>query len=641
MPRNLGIPNKNPNDLVTAAEFNTLVAAAEDSVVTRADLNIENVSNTSDANKPISIATQAALNNKQNNLGYNPENPNNKVVDLASPNHTTYPTTLAVSNAIFEAISDGDVVIVDADAATKGKIRLAGDLGGTADSPTVPGLATKQDILPLGTTSQYRRGDNTLATLSTDVVAEGTTNKYLTSTEKSKLSGISAGATVNDSDVNLKNRVNHTGTQSADTIIDGTTNKILTATERTKLSGIATGATANSADATLLSRASHTGTQSADTLTDGTTNKVYTATEKTKLAAIPTGATANDTDANLKNRANHTGTQSADTIVDGTTAKVFTTANQTKLSGIATAATANSTDANLRDRSTHTGTQAQSTITNLTTDLAAKQATLVSGTNINTINGGSLLAGVDIAVPILDGDNRLLIENLPDEIPLTNLQSENLDEKFNPDHTYIYDTGTLDESSNPVFKIGINYEGDAYRLLKILGFPIKAETILSKYQEAGGSDMISGLTLFSYIEITEEMTVNEILTYVRLAGVYTAAAGNNLSLYTFNPTTKVGTKVADTGELSGTFFASTGLKRAALTTPYVAQPGLYLIGTRWTASGTPGTVPRVLSRGFDTTNMATIDTGFKLSFQDSTNLAATVDMATLTHSQRSNWGGLN
>jgi hypothetical protein len=46
--------------------------------------------------------------------------------------------------------------------------------------------------------------------------------------------------------------------------------------------------------------------------------------------------------------------------------------------------------------STHT--HPQSDITNLTTDLAAKQATLVSGTNIKTINSESLLGGGDIAI---------------------------------------------------------------------------------------------------------------------------------------------------------------------------------------------------------------------------------------------------
>lgn len=57
-------------------------------------------------------------------------------------------------------------------------------------------------------------------------------------TNTAKLSGIATGATVNDTDANLKNRANHTGTQSADTITDGTTNKAYTATEKAKLASI-------------------------------------------------------------------------------------------------------------------------------------------------------------------------------------------------------------------------------------------------------------------------------------------------------------------------------------------------------------------------------------------------------------------
>ena len=106
---------------------------------------------------------------------------------------------------------------------------------------------------------------------------------------------------------------------SSDKLADGTTNGVYTLTERTKLAGIATGATANSTDAYLLNRTNHTGTESADVLTDGTTNKAFLATERTKLAGIATGATANSTDAYLLSRANHTGTQLAATISDFTT----------------------------------------------------------------------------------------------------------------------------------------------------------------------------------------------------------------------------------------------------------------------------------------------------------------------------------
>ena len=55
-----------------------------------------------------------------------------------------------------------------------------------------------------------------------DDLANGTTNKAYTNTEKTKLAGISAGATANDTDANLKNRANHTGTQTASTISDFT-----------------------------------------------------------------------------------------------------------------------------------------------------------------------------------------------------------------------------------------------------------------------------------------------------------------------------------------------------------------------------------------------------------------------------------
>lgn len=55
----------------------------------------------------------------------------------------------------------------------------------------------------------------------------------------------------NISAASLRDRSTHTGTQSADTLTDGTTNKAFLATERTKLAGIAAGATVNSSDATL------------------------------------------------------------------------------------------------------------------------------------------------------------------------------------------------------------------------------------------------------------------------------------------------------------------------------------------------------------------------------------------------------
>jgi hypothetical protein len=55
---------------------------------------------------------------------------------------------------------------------------------------------------------------------------------------------------------------------NADKLADGTTRKLLTATERTKLTGIAAGATANSTDAQLRDRSTHTGVQASSSISD-------------------------------------------------------------------------------------------------------------------------------------------------------------------------------------------------------------------------------------------------------------------------------------------------------------------------------------------------------------------------------------
>ncbi len=73
-------------------------------------------------------------------LGYTPENIANKQNSLTvDGTGVKYPTIDAVNAGL------SSVVIPDATTSVKGKIKLAGDLAGTADLPTVPGLATKAD----------------------------------------------------------------------------------------------------------------------------------------------------------------------------------------------------------------------------------------------------------------------------------------------------------------------------------------------------------------------------------------------------------------------------------------------------------------------------------------------------------------
>lgn len=102
----------------------------------------------------------------------------------------------------------------------------------------------KEPAITVGATTQYIRGDKSLATLNADVVPDGTTNKAYTATEKTKLGGVATGATVNDTDANLKNRANHTGSQAATTITEDSTHRFATDAEKTGWSATATSITA-------------------------------------------------------------------------------------------------------------------------------------------------------------------------------------------------------------------------------------------------------------------------------------------------------------------------------------------------------------------------------------------------------------
>lgn len=62
----------------------------------------------------------------------------------------------------------------DATTSSKGIVQLAGDLGGTATAPTVPGLASKEPTITAGTSGQYYRGDKSWQTL--DKAAVGLSN---------------------------------------------------------------------------------------------------------------------------------------------------------------------------------------------------------------------------------------------------------------------------------------------------------------------------------------------------------------------------------------------------------------------------------------------------------------------------------
>jgi hypothetical protein len=126
----------------------------------KTNLGLNNIDNTSDINKPISSATQSALNGKENAI--------NKSTNTAlGTSDVLFPTQNAVKTYVDNQVSLG---VVDATTTSKGKIQLGGDLAGTADAPTVPGLANKENAILAGTTSQYFRGDKSWQLLNKTVV---------------------------------------------------------------------------------------------------------------------------------------------------------------------------------------------------------------------------------------------------------------------------------------------------------------------------------------------------------------------------------------------------------------------------------------------------------------------------------------
>ncbi|MEY2636205.1 MAG: hypothetical protein RLZZ197_681 [Bacteroidota bacterium] len=139
----------------------------------RLNLGLDQVNNTSDAAKPVSTATKAALDLKANATDVNAglalkANTTDMTAALAAKADTAnVNAALALKanssdvNAALAAKADTGTIktfvvtqvaaatIADANASTKGKIQLAGDLAGTADAPTVPGLALKASTTAL------------------------------------------------------------------------------------------------------------------------------------------------------------------------------------------------------------------------------------------------------------------------------------------------------------------------------------------------------------------------------------------------------------------------------------------------------------------------------------------------------------
>lgn len=240
-------------------------------------------------------------------------------------------------------------------------------------------------------------------TAHANAVASGAAG-FMTGADKAKLDGVSPGATANSTDATLLARANHTGTQPSSTISDfdsasraqteaelvAGTNVTITpsgvgATRQLTISAAGGGGSTNlstTTSPTTLTVNSDTGTDAVLPAATGAVAGVLTAADKVKIDGVAAGATANN---------------NTDSLPEGATNLYFTVARvlASALTGLSvlTGGPVVSTDSVLAAFG-----KLQAQINSLTTAVDGKQAQLVSGTNLKSINGNSLLGAGDLSV---------------------------------------------------------------------------------------------------------------------------------------------------------------------------------------------------------------------------------------------------
>lgn len=177
----------------------------------RANLGLGNVDNTADPNKPISTATQTALNTKENLS-------NKSTATNLGISNDLYPTQNAVKIYV-----DGEIVnnaTPDATTLTKGKIQLAGDLRGNAASPEVaPGVITTTKLANGAVTTDKIAN----AAVTNDKIAAGINATKLADGSVSNTALQFIGSLTSDAQAQI-NALTTTGTSTSTAISTNTTN---------------------------------------------------------------------------------------------------------------------------------------------------------------------------------------------------------------------------------------------------------------------------------------------------------------------------------------------------------------------------------------------------------------------------------
>lgn len=358
---------------------------------------------------------------------------------------------------------------------------------------------------------------------ATHVHATATTSVdgFMSAADKTKLDGVAAQATKNDTDANLKNRANHTGSQAISTVtglqtaLDGkfdTTGGVITG--GVSITPTAGDANFNISGAAGSSRsiyfktgaANRFGMRTNDTAEAGNNGgsnfeliryddsgaslgTVFSVARDTGILSFTAPPTVNGvqlvttensltlgTTETTAAAGNH-GHAAATTTVDG----FMSAADKTKLNGVATQATKNDTDANLKNRANHTGTQAISTVTGLQTALDGKAA-ISHNHSAADINSGVF----DIA----------RIPNIPVTKLTGNYDAANL-------------TGTIDPARLPVVMAG--------EINRVVAITTIANLTTSQQAEISNGTIVTTADGFRWTYLSGPKTDEE--SYVQMADV--------------------------------------------------------------------------------------------------------------------------
>ena len=152
--------------------------------ITKAMVDLGNVDNTSDVNKPVSSATQTALDLK--------ENASNKSDATLGTSTILYPTQNAVKTYVDSQVASG---APDATSSVKGKIQLAGDLDGTAALPSIKTSAITTSKLAADAVTSAKIADGEIINADISTSAAIADSKLATIATANKVSNSATTAT--------------------------------------------------------------------------------------------------------------------------------------------------------------------------------------------------------------------------------------------------------------------------------------------------------------------------------------------------------------------------------------------------------------------------------------------------------------